>query len=98
MISLTKASKEKLESIFELNGYKVRYEKGHFQSGYCLVQDQKIVVVNKFFDLAGRVEALLDVLGLVELDDSLLDDKLRKFLKNCLLHNAMEDKIAEIQV
>jgi hypothetical protein len=95
MVTLSKASKEKLEKIFELNGYKVRYEKGHFQSGYCLVQDQKIVVVNKFFDLAGRVEALLDVLGLIELDEAMLDDKLKKFFKMCLLHGAIPEEVGQ---
>jgi hypothetical protein len=95
MVSLSKVSKEKLEKIFELNGYKVRYEKGHFQSGYCLVQDQKIVVVNKFFDLAGRVEALLDVISLVELDESTLDDKLKKFFKTCLMHSTIAEEVGE---
>jgi hypothetical protein len=29
-------------------GYRIIYEKGNFQSGYCMVLDKKVIVVNKF--------------------------------------------------
>ena len=29
-------------------GYHIIYEKGNFQSGYCMVLDKKVIVVNKF--------------------------------------------------
>ena len=38
--------------------YTVRYEKGHFQSGFCILEDRKVVVINKFFDLRARIESL----------------------------------------
>ncbi len=53
---------KKLESLFEAFEYSVRYAQGNFQSGYCLVKDQKVVVINKFFDLHGRLNTLIEIL------------------------------------
>jgi hypothetical protein len=64
-----------LESIFRENGYVVRYEKGSFNSGYCILQDKRVVVINKFFDTEGRINTLIDIMGQVELSAEKLDDK-----------------------
>lgn len=63
---------EQLEQILKELDYTIRYEKGNFQSGYCLVENTKVVVVNKFFDLEGRVNSLLEILENLEIDRSLL--------------------------
>ena len=54
---------KKLEELFRELEYAVRYEKGNFQSGYCKVEERKIVVVNKFFDTEARINCLLEILG-----------------------------------
>lgn len=64
-----------LESIFRENGYVVRYEKGSFNSGYCILQDKRVVVINKFFDTEGRINTLIDIMGQVELTAEKLDEK-----------------------
>ncbi|MFN8260661.1 MAG: hypothetical protein U0X41_06925 [Chitinophagales bacterium] len=64
-----------LESIFKENQYVIRYEKGRFQSGYCILQDKRVAVVNKFFDTEARINALIDILSQVEINLSLLDEK-----------------------
>ena len=46
-----------VEEIEDYN-YSVRYEKGHFQSGYCILEDRKVVIVNKFFDIKARIDSL----------------------------------------
>ena len=51
-----------MESLFESFDYSVRYAQGNFQSGYCVVKDQKVVVINKFFDLHGRLNTLIEIL------------------------------------
>ena len=61
-----------LENIFVSLQYKVRYEKGNFQSGYCLVENSKIVVINKFFDVEGRANSLIEILREIKIDPSLL--------------------------
>lgn len=54
---------KKMETLAKELGYKVRYEKGNFQSGYCLVEHQRVAIVNKFFDTEGRINVLLDILS-----------------------------------
>ena len=89
MLPYTKTTKEKLEKILELSGFKVRYEKGSFQSGYCVVHDQKVVVINKFFDMTGRIDALVEVLNNTIILEDALEDKLLKMYKASLNHYAL---------
>jgi hypothetical protein len=70
-----------LESIFKENNYVIRYEKGRFQSGYCILQDKRVAVVNKFFETEARINALIDILSQVEIDTSLLDEKQMKLFE-----------------
>ena len=58
----TQNTLDKIESIIEQGGYVIRYEKGTFQSGYCILQDKKVVVLNKFFQTEGRINTLIDLL------------------------------------
>jgi len=74
---------QRLEALYKSNQYIVRYEKGHFNSGYCVLKDKKVVVVNKFFDVEARINCLLDIIDQVEIDPSRIEDeKLQKFFKN----------------
>lgn len=52
----------RIESILEEAGYVVRYERGTFQSGYCILQQKKVVVLNKFLNLEGRINTLVDLM------------------------------------
>ncbi|MFM8361427.1 MAG: hypothetical protein ACKOA4_01900 [Haliscomenobacter sp.] len=82
MFKATKHFLKKIEGLFESAGYTVRYEKGNFQSGYCLVEQRKIAVVNKFFDTESRVNTLVDILKAVALDETGMDEKNRKLLQD----------------
>lgn len=53
---------DKIERIAEESGYVIRYERGTFQSGYCILQAKKVVVLNKFFQTEGRINTLIDLL------------------------------------
>ena len=81
MNKYTKPTLQKLEQIFKELDYSVRYEKGTFNSGYCIVENNKVVVVNKFFDTDGRVSILMDILELLMSDENVLTDKSRVFYK-----------------
>ena len=48
MIKYTNQFLVKLEDLIAESDYFLRYEKGNFKSGYCLLHDQKIIIVNKF--------------------------------------------------
>lgn len=88
MLPPTKHSLKKVEALAKELGYTVRYEKGTFQSGYCLVESRKMAIINKFYDTEGRINVLYDILSQfredteVELTDSSrkLWKKLRPFL------------------
>ena len=58
----TQHNLDKVERIIEESGYVIRYERGTFQSGYCILQDKKVVVLNKFFQTEGRINTLIDLL------------------------------------
>ncbi len=74
----TRHTLKKIEHLFEEAGYEIIYEKGQFTSGYCLVEHQKKLVINKFYDVEGRIQAFLDLLEEIDIDQSLLSAKTRK--------------------
>lgn len=76
----TKTTLQHLETIMEEIGYTVRYEKGSFNSGYCLVEQKKIAVINKFFDTEGRINSLNEILSNITFDESHLSESMQKFL------------------
>src|SRR5438132_1536563 len=70
---------KKLEELFEEGRYTLRYEKGNFNSGYCILEDRRVAVVNKFFNIEGRINALLEILTTVELKEEELSGEMLKF-------------------
>lgn len=58
----TQHNLNKIEKVAEESGYVIRYERGTFQSGYCILQDKKVIVINKFFQTEGRINALTDLM------------------------------------
>ncbi len=67
-IKYTSNNLKKLEQILEEGGYLLRYEKGHFNSGYCVLEQRKIVVLKRFLDTEGKINVLLDLLPDLEID------------------------------
>ena len=55
-------SLQKLEAILSQSDYVVRYERGNFLSGWCLLEAKKVVVLNKFLDVEGRINTLVDLI------------------------------------
>ncbi len=70
----------KLEDIFAESDYILRYEKGNFHSGYCILKDTRIAIVNKYFPLDGKINALLEILKSIEIDPKGLSEKNRGLL------------------
>jgi hypothetical protein len=58
----TKENLSRIEELFATLGYFIRYEKGNFKSGYCILNTKDIIVVNKYFTTEGRFECLIDIL------------------------------------
>jgi len=64
---------DKIEKIYKEAGYTIRYEKGNFKSGQCVLEEQKIVVVNKFSPLETKIEFLAETLKTLEINKELLE-------------------------
>jgi hypothetical protein len=69
----------KIEDVFSQSDYVLRFEKGTFKSGYCVLNDQKVVVVNKYYSLEGKINCLVDILKHVPLDTTKMEDKNKLF-------------------
>jgi hypothetical protein len=80
-MNYTKTTLQKLEDLFGELKYTVRYEKGSFQSGYCLVEGKQIAIVNKFFETEARINTLVDILDRLEIPTEGLSEKAQKTLK-----------------
>jgi hypothetical protein len=74
----TQTTLDKLEAIPEQAGYVIRYERGSFQSGYCILEERKVVVLNKFLQVEGRINTLLDLLPQLSINPDVLTDDSRK--------------------
>lgn len=77
-IKYTKHFLNKLEDVMSETDYILRYEKGNFQSGYCILNDSKIAIVNKFFALEGKINSLVEILKSIQLDTSKLSENNKK--------------------
>ena len=74
----TQSSLDKLEAIPDEAGYVLRYERGTFQSGYCILEDRKVVVLNKFLQTEGRINTLLDLIPQLEINTASLTEESKK--------------------
>lgn len=74
-IKYTKQFLSKLEDIFAESDYVLRYEKGNFKSGYCVLKDTKIAIINKYYTTEGKINCLIDILKSIELNRNLLSEK-----------------------
>lgn len=77
MFKYTTTTLNKIEQVYKESGYIIRYEKGNFNSGYCILESKKVVVINKFFDLESRVNSLIEILGYLDIQPEALTEKSR---------------------
>lgn len=74
----TQHTLDKLEELLSELNYVVRYERGTFQSGYCILEQKKVVVLNKFLQLEGRINTLMDIIPKLVQDPASLSPESRK--------------------
>ena len=67
-MKITQSTLDKLEDILGESEYVVRYERGNFQSGWCLLESKRIVVLNKFLNLEARINTLLELIPQLQVD------------------------------
>lgn len=79
-LSYTQHTLDKLESLLKSLGFKLRYEKGNFKTGACILEQSRVIIVNKFSNLENKILSLADLLRNTETEDILLDEKQKAFL------------------
>lgn len=74
-VKYTKTYLDKIELLFSETAYQLRYEKGNFKSGYCILKNHKVIIVNKYFTLEGKINALLDIVKELQLNPKSFENK-----------------------
>lgn len=90
-MKVTPSNVEKLESILKESEYTVRYERGTFQSGWCLLENRRIVVLNKFLDTEGRFNTLIDLIPQIDIQFDKLTLESQKLLTETMKKNIVEN-------
>ncbi|MBL1407677.1 hypothetical protein [Sphingobacterium faecale] len=87
MVSITQYNLDKIEDLLAELGYKVRYEKGNFKTGACVIQNSKVIVVNKFSNLEIKINSLIQLIKDFEINKEDLEEKQWVFYKSLLKEN-----------
>lgn len=74
-VKYSKQYLHKLEDLMTETDYILRYEKGTFKSGYCILNNKKVVIVNKYFAYEGKINCLIDIFKSIEVDTEKLSPK-----------------------
>ena len=86
----TQTSLDKLEDILGEAGYVTRYERGTFQSGWCLLEERRIVVLNKYLNVEGRINTLMELIPQLNIDIDKLTHESQKRYDQLLKNSAAE--------
>lgn len=78
-----------MEDIMSETDYILRYEKGNFQSGYCILNDSRVAVINKFFALEGKINSLVEIIRSIEVDVTNLSENNKKLYSE-ITHNQLQ--------
>jgi len=89
-MKITQNNLDKLERVLEELQFVVRYERGNFQSGYCILEQKKVVVLNKFLQLEGRINTMFDLIPKMVKDPTLLSSEARKTYEEVRIINSSE--------
>jgi hypothetical protein len=81
---------DKIENVVEESGYIIRYERGTFQSGYCILQHKKVVVLNKFLPTEGRINTLVDLMPQLNINFDALTHESQKMYDEVMARIAAE--------
>jgi hypothetical protein len=70
-----------LKSVAAQLGVTVRFEKGDFKGGYCIVKENKVIVLNKLGTLQRKVITLAVALKEFGIDEIYLPPKIRELIE-----------------
>ena len=90
----TQTTLNKIEKLIGDAGYIVRFERGTFNSGFCILEQRKVVVLNKFLPLEGRINTLIDLIPQLNITGDSLSPESRKLFDDIMgrYHAAGEEE------
>lgn len=74
-VKYSKQYLHKLEDLMTETDFILRYEKGSFKSGYCILNSKKVAIINKYFTHEGKINCLLNIIKSIEIDSDKLSTK-----------------------
>lgn len=69
-----------LKALASQLGASVRFEKGDFKGGYCILKESKVIVINKMTNLQRKVMILSAALKELGVDKIYLTPKIREII------------------
>ena len=91
-MKFTQSYLDKLEDVLGESDYTVRYERGTFQSGWCLLEQKRIVVLNKFLDTEGRINTLFELISQLNIEFDKLTHESQKLYEEVMKKTVQENK------
>jgi hypothetical protein len=66
-------------------GVHIRYEKGNFDGGYCLLRDERIIVVNKKLSQTQKASVISRAFGELGIENVYIKPAIRLFIEDELV-------------
>jgi hypothetical protein len=88
----TQTTLDKIERVLDEAEYIIRYERGNFQSGYCILEARKVVVLNKFLQLEGRISTLIDIVPQLKIVPEGLTPEVRKIYDDVMAAHQLSEE------
>ncbi len=78
MISQTPNTLKKLQTLLKESGYQIRKGKGSFNTGYCILEAKKVIVLNRYHSIEAQIGALIDIIGTINVNEDLVSTASKK--------------------
>lgn len=85
MFKYTPNTLKKIEDLLKEAGYIVRYERGNFTAGYCILELKKVIVINRYYETEARINSLLEIIGKIGIQENELSEASREFFNEIQL-------------
>jgi len=93
----TQSTLDKLEDILGDSGYITRYERGTFQSGWCVLEQKKVVVLNKFLDVEGKINIVMELIPRLNIEFDKLTHESQNLYEEVMKKHAAAATLKEEQ-
>ena len=70
-----------LQELANFIGYNIRYEKGDFEGGNCLLKDQKLILINKKLEPKKKINILSKNIKEIGIDNIYIKPALREIIE-----------------